>query len=226
MYCVYQHVNTINGKRYVGITKQAPEARWGCDGKKYRSTPHFWSAIQKYGWDNFLHEILFDGLTREEACAKEIELIAKFHTQDKSYGYNITEGGSAPSQPDEIRMLMSEKMRGNQNGLGHPCSEEKKQKISNAQKGRHLTEEHKAKLSAAKAGKTHAPPSDETRKKISDSHAKKAVYCEETDTVYASIQSCARELGLQPTAVCACCKGRHKSAGGYHLKYYDDTIKA
>lgn len=226
MYYVYQHINKTNGKRYIGITKQNPESRWGIDGVNYKSSPYFYSAIQKYGWDGFEHEILFNGLTKEEACIKEIELIARFKTQDKQYGYNIMEGGSAPTIPEEVRAIMSEKMRGNKNGFRHVCSEEKKQKISNAQKGRKLTEEHKAKLSKAKQGSHHIPPSIETRKKISDSHIKKKVYCEETEAVYESIQSCAKELGLEPTAVCACCKGRHKSVRGYHLRYYNDTIKA
>lgn len=226
MYYVYQHINKINGKRYIGITKQNPESRWGTDGANYKSSPYFYSAIQKYGWDNFSHEILFNGLTKEEACDKEIELIAYFQTQDKQHGYNIMEGGSTPVIPEEVRKLMSEKMRGNKNGLGHACPEEKKRKISEAQKGRKLTEEHKAKLSMAKKGCYHASPSAETRKKISDSHAKKQVYCEENDRVYESIQSCAKELGLDPTAVCACCKGKHKSTHGYHLRYYNDTIKA
>ena len=226
MYYVYQHINKINGKRYIGITKQNPESRWGTDGTNYKSSPYFYSAIQKYGWDNFSHEILFNGLTKEEACDKEIELIAYFQTQDKQHGYNIMEGGSAPVIPEEVRKLMSEKMRGNKNGLGHACPEEKKRKISEAQKGRKLTEEHKAKLSMAKKGCNHASPSAETRKKISDSHAKKQVYCEENDVVYESIQSCAKELSLDPTEVCACCKGKHKSTHGYHLRYYNDTIKA
>ena len=226
MYYVYQHINKINGKRYIGITKQNPESRWGTDGTNYKSSPYFYSAIQKYGWDNFSHEILFNGLTKEEACDKEIELIAYFQTQDKQHGYNIMEGGSAPVIPEEVRKLMSEKMRGNKNGLGHACPEEKKRKISEAQKGRKLTKEHKAKLSMAKKGCNHASPSAETRKKISDSHAKKQVYCEENDVVYESIQSCAKELSLDPTEVCACCKCKHKSTHGYHFRYYNDTIKA
>lgn len=49
MYIVYQHQNLINGKRYFGITSQNPERRWGKNGNGYKSTPHFYSAIQKYG---------------------------------------------------------------------------------------------------------------------------------------------------------------------------------
>ena len=49
MYYVYLHNNKINNKKYVGITKQKPENRWGLNGYNYRSSPYFYSAIQKYG---------------------------------------------------------------------------------------------------------------------------------------------------------------------------------
>ena len=52
---------------------QEPEKRWGVNGRNYKSSPHFYSAIQKYGWDNFEHNILFTNLTKEEACLKEQE---------------------------------------------------------------------------------------------------------------------------------------------------------
>ena len=78
MYTVYEHVNKINKKRYIGITSQNPQQRWRCNGCNYKSSPRFYYAIQKYGWDNFEHNILFQNLTKEEACKKEQELI-KFY---------------------------------------------------------------------------------------------------------------------------------------------------
>ena len=222
-YYVYEHVNKTNGKKYIGITKQLPENRWGTNGNNYKdSCPHFWNAIQKYGWDNFEHNILFSGVSKEEACELEKKLISENKTQEKEYGYNIMEGGTAPSIPEEIRQKMSAAMMGNTNGAGHPCSEEKKKKISDAQKGRKFTNEHKENISKAKKGKSHEPPSEETRKKISASHEKSPVYCEETGIVYESIQECARQLSLYATVVCKCCKGKLKSTGGYHLKYYTE----
>ena len=47
----------------------------GENGNNYKSSPYFYSAIQKYGWNSFDHDILFTNLTREEACLKEQELI-------------------------------------------------------------------------------------------------------------------------------------------------------
>ena len=220
-YFVYKHINKINNKIYIGLTKQLPEKRWGVEGKNYKkSCPHFWNAIIKYGWDNFKHIIVAENLTKEEAEQLEIKLIKEYKSNNRKFGYNILEGGSAPSIPIEVRKKMSKSMKGNKNGLGHPCSKEKREKISKAQKGRKLTKEHKEKMSLAKKGKNHKPPSIETRKKISDSHEKIPVYCEETNIIYPSVQECARQLKLYATNVTKCCKGKIKTTGGYHLKYY------
>ena len=220
-YFVYQHINKINNKKYIGITSRTPKERWGSNGYNYRSTPYFYSAIKKYGWDNFEHEILYSQLTKEEACEIERKLIEENKTQNKQFGYNITEGGDAPSMPIEIRKRLSEALKGNKNGLGKVCSEEKKRKISEAQKGKKLTEEHRKKLSLAKKGKSHKPLSIESRKKISDAHKKKAVYCEELDEQFESIHDCARKLNLSATAICAVCRGRCKSVAGFHIKYVE-----
>ena len=45
-------------KYYIGITSQAVNKRWK-NGKGYKSSPYFYNAIQKYGWNNFEHNILF-----------------------------------------------------------------------------------------------------------------------------------------------------------------------
>ena len=91
-YCVYKHTNIINGKIYIGITSDDPKVRWK-NGKGYERQPYFWNAIQKHGWDSFQHEILFENLSEEDACQKEIDLISFYHSNDKEYGYNISFGG-------------------------------------------------------------------------------------------------------------------------------------
>ena len=89
-YCVYVHVNKINQKKYVGITCKKPEERWKKDGYGYKKQS-FYNAILKYGWDNFEHIILEDGLTCSEANEKEKEYIEKFDSY--SNGYNNSYGG-------------------------------------------------------------------------------------------------------------------------------------
>lgn len=90
---VYSHINKINDKIYIGITSQARvKDRWK-NGKGYKNSPHFYSAIQKYGWENFEHNIIASGLSIEEAEKMERELITKYDTTNKDKGYNIQTGG-------------------------------------------------------------------------------------------------------------------------------------
>lgn len=226
MYTVYQHKNKINGKSYIGITKRKPKERWGKDGENYKTTPHFYSAIKKYGWDNFEHIILFENLTKEEACIQEKKLIKELDTQNREKGYNVLEGGNTPAMTPEICQLISQKLKGNKNGLNHPCSEEKKKKISDAQKGKKLTNTHKEKLSKS-AQKRHVPCSEEKKKSLSEHYPnKKPVLCVELNQIFPSVQKTAKDLNLQATNISKVCKGILHTTGGYHFKYYNDTINA
>lgn len=88
-FCVYKHTSP-SGKSYIGITSRKPSQRW-LNGGGYIGQPKFYNAIEKYGWENFSHEVLFSGLSEEEACNKEIELIKKYDSIEN--GYNCSTGG-------------------------------------------------------------------------------------------------------------------------------------
>lgn len=90
-YCVYMHVNKINQKKYIGITRQDPLKRWR-NGNGYSTQP-FFNAIKRYKWDNFEHVILYEKLNYKQACKYEKELIAEYRTTDSRYGYNCSDGG-------------------------------------------------------------------------------------------------------------------------------------
>lgn len=111
-YSVYKHT-TPSGKVYIGITKQKPSRRWR-NGEGYKppdgkETP-FYSAIKKYGWDNIDHEIIAEGLSRDDACKLEIEKIKEYGSQDKRNGYNVLTGGDVPLAdcPKSVRAKMRE----------------------------------------------------------------------------------------------------------------------
>lgn len=79
-------------KYYIGITNRKNiNDRWGKDGCGYKGQP-FYRAIQKYGWNNFHHNIIYQNLAYQEACSKEIELIAKYDSLLGHKGYNATTG--------------------------------------------------------------------------------------------------------------------------------------
>ncbi len=93
LYTVYRHISP-NGKSYIGITKQKPERRFQ-NGYGYHTQKAFNRAIEKYGWNNFKHEILETGLTEKEACEKEAYYIEEVFHSFAPKGYNTREGGIA-----------------------------------------------------------------------------------------------------------------------------------
>lgn len=152
-YCVYKHT-TPNGKVYIGQTCKKPNERWS-NGYGYRNQM-FYKAIEKYGWDNIIHEIICNNLTKEEADQKEIELISYYDSTNPDKGYNIALGGGTT--------------------FGIKCSEETKQKISKACKGKKRSEESIRKQSETLIGHEC---SEETRKKIGKANSKR-VWSEES----------------------------------------------
>lgn len=101
-WCVYMHI-APNNKKYIGITSRKPEERWK-NGKGYNHNQHFFSAIKKYGWNNFKHIVLFSNLSEEQACRLEQLCIILFKSYYREYGYNKTFGGDTPKHsPDHIQ---------------------------------------------------------------------------------------------------------------------------
>ena len=92
-FIVYKHTGP-SGKVYIDITGRKPEKRRG-NGKWYKRCTHMMAAIEKYGWNNIRHDIIAQGLTKEEAEEAEIKYIALYKSNDRRYGYNIDFGGSA-----------------------------------------------------------------------------------------------------------------------------------
>lgn len=89
-WCVYIHTNKSNNKKYIGITCQIPENRWGINGEHYKGQDKFYNAIKEYGWDNFIHEIIETNLDKNTALAYEAQLILTYDTVEN--GYNSVSG--------------------------------------------------------------------------------------------------------------------------------------
>ena len=96
VYSVYKHT-TPDELVYIGATVQKPKARWGVNGSNYKTNTRFYQAIQKYGWDNIKHEVVFETDNREDACIKEKELIKLFNSTDERFGYNTGKGSRVPA---------------------------------------------------------------------------------------------------------------------------------
>ena len=88
LYYIYKHTFP-NNKVYIGKTCCKPEYRWGINGKRYWHNKEMYKDIQKFGWGNIKHEILFQNLSKEEASQIEYELVEK----NKYNCYNKILGG-------------------------------------------------------------------------------------------------------------------------------------
>lgn len=230
-YTVYMHTFP-NRKRYVGITRQEVSRRWR-DGKGYKGQVVY-DAILKYGWDNIKHEILFEGLAKEQAEEKEKQLIKQYDTTSHANGYNIELGGDSTGKvSDESKRKNSEAHKGMMAGAKHwhygqHWSDDVKKKISKAHKGMKYSEETLRKKSARFSGKGNpmygTKMSAEHKKKLQAACVKavsKPVVCVETGNVYDSAVQAQRETGICAGTIRNVCKHKPKyhTAGGYHWIY-------
>lgn len=99
-YTVYLRSNLVNGKQYVGQTKdfKKREIQWRCLKSQY-ANKHICEDRKKYGIDNFKAEILAIVETREEAWNLEKKYIKEFNTvfpngYNRAYGGKTNKGGN------------------------------------------------------------------------------------------------------------------------------------
>lgn len=221
-YIVYKHTNKINGKVYVGITHyKDPNKRW-CKGRGYKHSILFYRAINKYGWDSFMHEVLFTNLNKEEACTIERALIAKYKREGISY--NIANGGEgAESFAEETK----EKLRQYTPWIkGRKHSKQAKEKMSAAVKKRWQENREsllKAIKNAPKKKRTWIP--DEEFRKYQSEKLSKAINCYDLFghylTTYKSSVEAEKVLKVDLSHIAEAISGKRKTCGGYQWKYYD-----
>ena len=89
---IYKITNKINGKIYVGMTYRTIQERWkehlnDCNRRRNENRP-LYNAINKYGAENFVIEVIEETENPEEREKYWIEELGSF-----KYGYNATLGG-------------------------------------------------------------------------------------------------------------------------------------
>ena len=203
-YSVYMHI-CPNGKRYVGITSQAPERRWGKNGIGYQGNRHFYNAILKYGWANITHNIIASGLSKDDACKTERFFIALYNTSNRDFGYNKSTGGENPGT-----------------GVHKTMSEDARRKISERQKGKKIDPETIRKRVETRKGYKH---SKETKEKMSKAAMIPILQIDlngKPICKFDSILMAATQTNVAKQNICKCCKGERKTAGGFMWKYYEE----
>lgn len=228
IYKVYKHTlpkaisEKKNDKVYIGITLQKVEYRWR-NGDGYKLQTYFYNAIQKYGWDNFTHEILFDGLSREEAEQKEKELISFYNSTNHKFGYNIQSGGySSECEYLEKPVICIE----TKIVYKSATDASRKLDISNATISSCCRGENK------EAGGFHwmfANEYDDNKVSLWLENAKSKkcteVYCIDTGKTYSSIRDASLDTGVGANIISNCCSGELSHAGNLMWLYLDDVTE-
>lgn len=236
-YYVYMHI-TPNDKKYVGITKSNPKHRWK-NGYGYASSPHFYNAILKYGWDNIEHNIIADNLSLEDACQLERDLISEYDLTNPSKGYNVCTGGEGTNgyhhSESSKQKLREATIQSLNNGQREQISDTVKRRWKEGayenrkksekpvwNKGLTKDDPRVAKF-CRKVGEFHH--SDKSKKMMSESHKglpapnRKRVECIETGVVYNSVAEATKLTGISNISKAA---RFGNSAGKLHWRYIDD----
>lgn len=151
---VYQVLNKVTGKCYIGQTWDTIENRWRGHQRSDSPCILLKRAIEKYGASSFIVSQLTRHTSQEDLDLAEDYWI-KYYDGLSPGGYNIKEGGAHGKHSLETKKKMSKAHE-----TRAPHSDETKKKISASLMGRKFPERKRP----------NHPVSSETRKKISAAH--------------------------------------------------------
>lgn len=163
---VYLIRNTVNNKVYIGKTTRTANIRVKEHfNPKARHGLYFWRAIEKYGKDAFLWEILATIDDEQELNRLEVKYIQQYNSMNPKFGYNLRAGGIGGSLTDEAKARIGAA------STGRKWTPSQREKLLNMLKTRTITDEWRANMSKAHRGQTPSnkgvPMTDETRAKVS-----------------------------------------------------------
>lgn len=231
---IYKITNTINGKIYIGQTRQVkPIERFNRHVRESKgpTTNYFHSAIRKYGKINFVFDIICCCKTLDDLNYMETYFIKHFNSTNKEFGYNLTTGGDSTEVNLESVKKMQEVIKKQyengrspwNKGLKYKATSESWNKglmgyklnhgynVSKALTGLKKTEDHRKNLSIAAFNRF-----------LKTKHIQsKNVICLELNIVFKSASQAARYFNTSQGCISNICRGERKSLSGRSFQYTD-----
>ena len=182
---IYKIENLVNHKVYIGqsidiIKRLKDHIKFDI---KYSSESHLSRAFIQYGFDNFSFEIIKE---TSDLDFWEIFLIQLYNSTDTNLGYNIAIGGQGGNLGPEVNKRISERLKEVYSNPEYRkrrselktkwwkevgLTDEQRQKWSEAQKGKTLSDEHKESISKGIRNSSkfkEAISSEERKRKVSE----------------------------------------------------------
>lgn len=205
-FVVYMVLNKINGNFYIGATEKGTKRRgWvhKTNANRNEKNQYLYQAMRKYGLDCFKFLTIKECKDYWDALEGERAYIALLKPV-----YNLTSGGGGVK--------------------GHRHSEESKQKMSLAKKGkpgRKMTEAMRLHLSQKKSGVKMGPANGTNLEKIianarlGNQARRRPIICLTDGKRYESLTEAGRQYGLTTGQITYHCTGNHRSRRGLKFCY-------
>lgn len=221
---MYRHTSP-DGKAYVGCTGDTLQHRWR-GGHGYVTNSRFFSDIQKYGWSEFDHEILYVCESKEDAEKKEAELIARYDLTNPEKGYNIDPGLGVRSAQTiakiskahtGVPLSVERRKRMSARQTGKLWPEDRKQRMSQNHKQNQKVQAHILTLNATRKG---APKTEAHRKKIAENQPRRRTVINlDTGVIYGSVHEAAVSCGGDHPNIIKVCNKERRTAYGFRWAY-------
>ena len=206
---------------YIGQTTRTVEERM--KEHLHRVETYVERAIAKYGIDKFEVSVIEECATLEELNEREIYWIS-FYDCIRPKGYNICTGGRNGSPGHTLSTESRAKISKAKKGRKNPISPETRQKMiaSRLANKKPVSAETRAKISVAHKGKKLSP--EICAKMSARCKTKRAVVCLETGQIFESIAAAAKWANVASGSISGAANGKRAGAGGYHWLFADAEI--